>query len=85
MVDYHVVTPSILEKLIYRGIRSIFKEEKVVCRFSGKSRLLVDKPVRYSVAGKPALPIRCGVFHTGLMIGCPQWQATQGSSIFVTP
>lgn len=82
MVDYHVVTPSILEKLIYRGIRSIFKEEKVVCRFSGKSRLLVDKPVRYSVAGKPALPIRCGVFHTRLMIGCPQWQATQGSSFF---
>ena len=34
------------------------------------------------MAGKPALPIRCGVFHTRLMIGCPQWQATQGSSIF---
>ena len=41
-----------------------------------------DKPCRYSVAGKPALPIRCGVFHTRLMSGCPQWQATQGSSIF---
>ena len=35
-----------------------------------------------SVAGKPALPIRCGVFHTRLILGCPQWQATQGSSLF---
>ena len=50
--------------------------------FIGKGRLLGDKPSHYSVAGKPALPIRCGVFHTRLMIGCPQWQATQGSSIF---
>ena len=48
----------------------------------GKGRLLDDKPGRSSVAGKPALPIRCGVFHTRLIRGCPQWQATQGSSLF---
>ena len=56
MVDYHVVIPSVLEKLIYRGIRSIFKEKKVVCRFSGKGRLLDDKLERYSAIGKSALP-----------------------------
>ena len=57
-------------------IKIFFKCESTKCR------LLDDKPVRSSVAGKPALPIRCGVFHTRLMIGCPQWQATQGSSFF---